>query len=89
MFGKFELLGILFKLFRRQTSEALPAAVTDEEGAEDDVHQLLVLTVHRTVRSHPVEFAFFITDDTDLFRKVIECLDVFAITFLNVFESCK
>ena len=49
------------QLFRIQAPEIFPAAVADEERAEDNILDLLVISINRPAGSHAVELALVIT----------------------------
>ena len=53
---------ISIQLLRIQASKVLPTAVTDEERAEDNILDLLVISINRPARSHPIELAFVVDD---------------------------
>ena len=50
------------QLLRIQAPEIFPAAVADEERAEDNILDLLVVSVDRPAGSHAVELTFIIAD---------------------------
>ena len=50
------------QLLRIQAPEIFPAAVADEERAEDNILDLLVISINRPARSHPIELAFVVDD---------------------------
>ena len=49
------------QLLRIQAPEIFPAAVADEERAEDNILDLLVISINRPAGSHAVELALVIT----------------------------
>ena len=54
-------MSVPIQLLRIQTPEIFPAAVADEERAEDNILDLLVISINRPAGSHAVELALVIT----------------------------
>ena len=71
-----ELLGKAFQLFLAEGTEVLTRTIADKKRSENDIHNLSVLTINRSVRFHSVEFAFLVTDNCDLFLVRVEGFDV-------------
>ena len=63
------------QLLRIQASKVLPAAVTDEERAEDNILDLVIFSVDCPAGPHAIELALVIADDADLLLEGIIGLD--------------
>ena len=75
MFGIAEHLAVAVDLLVGKTVQIFAPAVADKGGAEDEIHHHAFVVLHAAVRAHPVDLAFFVADDADLFLKGIERLD--------------
>ena len=73
---------VAVQLLRIQTAEVFTAAVADEERAEDNILDLMILSVDCPAWSHAIELALVIADDTNLLFKRIIGLDTSADGFL-------
>ena len=75
--GVFEHSQILLLLFLRKASEVGTAAIADEAGAGNNIHNL-ALHADGPVQWHAEDFSFFIADDTDFLFKGIHRFDAAA-----------
>lgn len=83
VFGIAEHPAVAVDLLVGKTVQIFAPAVADKGGAEDEIHHHAFVVLHAAVRAHPVDLAFLVTDDADLFLKGIERLDQAAHRFLH------